>query len=307
MDTRSLQETALRYFLEVVKHGSINRASAQLNVAPSAISRQISRLEQDLGARLFERRAKGMVPSGAGELLATHVRRERLEAQRLMEEIAALEARQIGRIRLASVEGMSIDFLPHLVRLFLADHPGVNVDLHSCAVEEVTRLVSEGEVDIGFTNNHRPRREVRVEARAAAPIHALVARDHPLASRERLALSDIVDYPLALPHGHTSVRQLFDLACARQGVLFEPVFTSNYLNALIHFALDGGGIALCAELTVRHRTDAERYRVIPIDETELGARFIEILTLAGRTLPAGVAAFVELARASFSAAAPRAG
>ena len=59
MASHVLQETAVRYFLEVVKAGSIKDAAAKLNVAPSAVSRQVGRLESELDTLLFERRSRG--------------------------------------------------------------------------------------------------------------------------------------------------------------------------------------------------------------------------------------------------------
>ena len=73
--TRVLQETAVRYFLEVVRRGSITEAAVTLNVASSAISRQIARLEAELDTPLFERVSRGMRPNAAGELLAAHALR----------------------------------------------------------------------------------------------------------------------------------------------------------------------------------------------------------------------------------------
>ena len=73
----TVQSAALKYFLEVARAGSIAEASQRLNIAPSAISRQISKLEAEIGVALFERRARGMNLSAAGELLAAHARRSR--------------------------------------------------------------------------------------------------------------------------------------------------------------------------------------------------------------------------------------
>ena len=66
MNPRVLQEISLRYFLEVVRTGSVSEAAGRLDVAPSAVSRQIARIERELGTLLFERRARGMVPNAAG-------------------------------------------------------------------------------------------------------------------------------------------------------------------------------------------------------------------------------------------------
>ena len=75
MRLQALQEPAVRYFLEVVRAGSVKDAAQKLNVAPSAVSRQVARLEQELDTLLFDRHARGMVPNAAGELLAAHARR----------------------------------------------------------------------------------------------------------------------------------------------------------------------------------------------------------------------------------------
>lgn len=72
MQLYGVQSTALRYFLEVARCGSISEASVRLNVSASAVSRQIAKLELALDASLFERRARGMVLSEAGARLAAY-------------------------------------------------------------------------------------------------------------------------------------------------------------------------------------------------------------------------------------------
>lgn len=126
MNPRVLQETALRYFLEVVRCGSISEASLKLNVAPSAISRQIARLESELDTLLFERRARGMVPSAAGELLAVHARHMQLESERVGSDILALRGLQRGKVRLASSEGFAVDFLPAAITAFRRRYSGIH-------------------------------------------------------------------------------------------------------------------------------------------------------------------------------------
>ena len=117
MKSRHLQEPALRYFLEVVRCGSITEASKRLNVAISAISRQIARLEDLLGMVLFERRPRGMVLSAAGEVLAAHARKSALEADRVVSDILALQGQRSGNVRLASTEGFAVEYLPHVIEI----------------------------------------------------------------------------------------------------------------------------------------------------------------------------------------------
>ncbi|MFD2238282.1 LysR family transcriptional regulator [Aureimonas populi] len=294
--SRVLQDSALAYFLAVVRTGSVNKASARLNVAPSAISRQIARLERELGTTLFERRPSGMVPSASGELLAVHVRRAQLDAERVAGEIRALEGLERGMVRLASTEGLAEGFLPHQVHLFRQRYAGIHFDLRIAAAGEVTRLVREGACDIGLTFGHAPEHEIRIEKRVRAPIHVVAAPGHPLADKRSLSLSQLTPYPLALPSPQTSIRRLFDISCSRQGLVLKPVFTSNYATALINFAVEGGGVALFGELAVRHRQDRQRFAIVPLRDEELHARTIEVQTLAGRILPKGVNAFLDQLR-----------
>src|SRR5450830_771004 len=97
-NTRILQETAVRYFLEVVRRGSITEAALTLNVASSAISRQIARLEDELDTPLFERVSRGMKPNAAGELLAAHALRAQLETERIGNELLALKGLRRGEV-----------------------------------------------------------------------------------------------------------------------------------------------------------------------------------------------------------------
>ena len=125
MKSQYLQDTALRYFLEVVRCGSIAEASQRLNVASSAISRQISSLETLLDTVLFERRPRGMVLSAGGEMLAAHAQKVTLEADRVVADLLALKGLRSGRIRLAASEGFGIDFLPRLIRGFQQKYPAI--------------------------------------------------------------------------------------------------------------------------------------------------------------------------------------
>ena len=118
LSSTRLQDTALRYFLEVVRSGSVSEAATRLNVSPSAVSRQVAALEDLLGVPLFDRRPRGMAPSAAGELLAAHARRGALEADRVVSDIQALQGLRTGLVRICSSAGFAIEFLPRVMAQF---------------------------------------------------------------------------------------------------------------------------------------------------------------------------------------------
>ena len=141
---RHLQETALRYFFEVARCGSLTEASERLHVAASAVSRQIAGLEQALGTPLFERHPRGMVLNAAGEILATHARRASLDAERAITEILALRGLRSGRVRIAASEGFANEFLPPLIVAFRSHNAGIVFELNVEPPAQVSARVRNG-------------------------------------------------------------------------------------------------------------------------------------------------------------------
>lgn len=293
MNERALVDNALRYFLEVARRGSINKASNALHVAPSAVSRQIARLESELDTQLFERHPTGMKLSPSGELLAGHARRARLEAARIIDEITGLEGIQKGTVHIASIEGLASYLLPYVIGEFRKKYQGIHFELLICSSAEVTRRVREGAADIGLAISPPPESDIKVEKRIMAPIYAIVHAAHPLASKKQVTLAQLSHYPMALPTRDTTVRQLFDVSCSRQGLLIEPVLVCNFVNSLIQFVTCDGGVTLFGELSIRHLKNRMELKALPIKDREMSVRTIEVQTMARRTLPKGVAAFLE--------------
>lgn len=288
-----MNSTALRYFLEVARTGSIAEASARLNVASSAISRQIAHLEADLGVELFERRPRGMVPSPAGELLARHARRVFLEEEAIVNELKRLRGLATGVVRIAATEGFGLSLIPSAIHDFRRDHPGIRVELHVDAPAEVTRMVRDGDVDIGATFSFAPQAGVRAIGEGRAPVLAVLAKDHPLAGRVVLSLAELAAEPMALPEKDTTARQVFDIACGLAGVSVQPVLVSNYIAALWAFAAEGGGITIASSFSVHSRSVGTQVALVPIDAPTLDQRRYQILTMLGRRLPDAVDAFAS--------------
>lgn len=291
MQPYGIQSTALRYFLEVVRCGSISGASQRLNVAASAVSRQIAKLERELQTPLLERRARGVVPSAAGERLAVHARKAQLASEQVAAELRGLADLRRGQVRLATTEGFSLDFLPEVIVAFRQGYAGIHFSLEVCAPAAVTRRVQEGDADLGLTFSLRPEPDISVDAALSGAIEAVVAPEHPLAGRTGLTLADLQPFPLALPMPDTTVRQLFDICCGVQGLSFEPVLVSNNMQALYRFAALGGGVALSSELSLRSRLREGQLVALPLLDEGLAARRIELQSMAGRELPPAVNAF----------------
>lgn len=293
MHYRLLQETSLRYFLEVVRTRSIKEAAERLHVAPSAVSRQIAKLEQALETLLFDRLPRGMVPNAAGELLAAYAKRAENDIDRVASDIMMLRGLRLGRVRLAVTPGFASDLVPTAAAHFRRNHPTIHFDMTVCSHGEIAQRIREGAADIGLTLSSMPEPEIKLELRHACPIYAVMSSQHPLAQQTQLTLAQVTAYPLALPAGNSSVGQLLDTCCSRQGLRYEKSFISNQLDSLISFvAADSNSIAFYGELSIRQQLAQGRIAAIPLRDREMSERYLEIQTRANRSLSDAAKAFV---------------
>lgn len=294
-----LHSLALRYFVEVAKAGSLAGASEHLHVAISAISRQISKLEQEVGAALFERMPRGMVLTAAGEALAQHARRVLLEDAAVLDDIAATHSSGgVGVVRVGCTEGFTLSFLPAMMVRHQAQYPQATFVLRAGTPGEVAHWVEIGEVDLGVTFSTGGSTEVRIEYSVEVPVCAVLRPTHPLAQQDVLTLAELSAYPIALMERGTTVRQLFDWCCSVQKLTFDVVLNSNSSSALYAFAAATDAIALGSRLSLSGSAREPALTARRIDEPLLDKRVLQVTTMRERRLPAAVETFIAALIAS---------
>ncbi|MFM2479872.1 LysR family transcriptional regulator [Celerinatantimonas sp. YJH-8] len=291
--SKYLQDTTMRYFLEVVRSGSISEAASRLNVAASAVSRQISGLEDKLDTPLFERRKSGMIPTAAGELLAAYAFRNQLETEKVAKEIQELQGLQRGEIKLVCTAGFSLDFIPQVIASFREKYPHINFKLSIAVAEEVVRRIVEGECDVGVTFSQIPMENLHVAYRCSSPLMAVVPHHHQLAHKKRVTLNQLSGYPIAVPERHILTRRLFDACCSRQNLMIQPALETTSISSLLAFVRYANGVCISAHLVVKQYLKDHNLVAVPIVGVDINGLDIEINTLSGRTLPKAVSTFVE--------------
>lgn len=282
----------VRYFLAVASTGSLSAASQQLFVAVSAISRQIQRLEAELGAPLFERHPRGMILNDAGRIFESHVRRSLLGMEQARAEIKGLKAVRRTALRIACPDGLAFSLLPTLCSRFRQLNPAVSFNLTVGSVEEVADILRQGECDVAFQFSLHPERGVEVVGSWPAPVLLVMRKEHPLAEKS-IRLQDLSAWPMALPDRATTVRQLFDLSCQMSGTFIEPVLTCNNFSTLYAFLQQNPlAITLCSQFTVlfQHGELNLTQRSLGIDQ--LTQRTLQVQTVTGRQRSAALSLFL---------------
>ncbi|WP_353154714.1 LysR family transcriptional regulator [Pollutimonas bauzanensis] len=287
--------TAHRYFLEVAATGSIKRAAARLHIASSALSRQISRLEETTEARLFERRREGMVLTQAGELLADHVRRVAMDSDGVLRHIRNLQHVAHSTIRIGTNEGVAHNLLPDVLAQYRQQYPEVTFQVRVGSPGFVQRCLREGSIDIGLMFSLKPGSDVEVRHEIPSPICAIMGKGHPLADHTRLELEDLKNYPLAMTDSGTTVQLLFDvLSSGGDGSHFNPAYSSNS-SSLIRALVEGGhAVTLAGEITLCHALAQGSLIAVPLADEALPTRSLQVLTAEKGTLKNSVERFMTL-------------
>ncbi|WEB44285.1 LysR family transcriptional regulator [Streptomyces yunnanensis] len=290
-----LMPVSLAYFLEVARTGAVTEAAQNLRVAPSAVSRQIAKLESGIGVALFVRHPRGMTLTDAGSRLLAHARRSEAESSALVTELRTGSGAEVRNVTVACSEGFARRLVPHAMAVFRQGHPDVTFRLDRVPHQEATRRVAEGVADIAVTYAMAPRHDVRVECSVVVPMAAVVPPGHPLAGRERAGLAELCEYPLALPPAGTTHRDLFDIGVHMEGLTARPALVCDALAPKYEFVRSRGGIALVGDLgDLRSDPVAEGFAYVRLDHPVFRHREAQVQTMLGRRLPWAATQFTTL-------------
>jgi DNA-binding transcriptional LysR family regulator len=232
-----IESTALRYFREVTQRGSIKRAAESLNIAPSAISRQMQGLEDELAAQLFERGARGMTLTGAGQLLYRYAVESSDKLDRIRAQVEEFDTLQRGHIKIATVEGLLASFLSDFVVDLSKDYPGISITVITAGTSRVAEMVGQHSVDLGLVFGPAPRRDLIELARMRQSLCLVVAPHHPMAARDHCTVKDLAGLRVILPDPSFGIRQEIDRACAKANVQLDLYSETNSIAFLRTMAM----------------------------------------------------------------------
>ena len=286
-----MHAAVLRYFDQVARLGSIRRAAEALHVASSAVNRQILKLEEEIGAPLFERLRSGVRLTAAGELLLRHSRETLADFERTRLEIAGLSGTVTGHVRIICLESLLLRFMPQVVAGLAAAHPQMTLTVVGIDHGDTAEEMRSGRNDFGVLFADRRLRGVDALEIFKTSIGAVMRPDHPLAKRRSLTFTDCAAYPVVMLYDRWLLDLIMATEFAASGEKLVPRLVSNSIDFMRQIIERGLGIGFFTPIGFIDEIERGELVHVALAEPLLADSPIAILVPRGRepTLPARIA------------------
>ena len=272
-----MHAAALRYLEEVARAGSIRQAAERLNVAASAVNRQILKLEDEFGVQLFERLPRGLRLTPAGDLAVRHARSTLHDFERLRGEISELKGVKSGVVRIACLDSLLPHLLPEVITAFNRRHPAVTFLVEGGTHGRIVHLVADGDVDFGVTFNLERHPDLILSADIAMPIMAMMAPGHPLAERSQVTVEECAAYPMLLQQDTQPIRSQIDTELLIRHKLRRPLVSCNNMALLKQLVLNGVGIAFYTPIGFLRELETGSVRAVPVASASMSKLRVGLL------------------------------
>lgn len=289
----------LRLFVNVAESSSLTTGASSSALSLAAASTRIKNLEQALGTQLLYRTKRGVSVTPAGDVLLQYARLLLSQAQRLGADMQKFSKSARGHVRIFANTTAVAEFLPQTLGDFLADHPGVDVDLREHPSAEIVRAVFEGRTEIGIVAGYVSTAGLETLPYFRDRMMLVVPPGHPLATRRQISFVEALPFEFVGMSAGGAMHSFIDGVAREHGwSLRLRIHVGNY-DAMCRLIESGVGIGVVAESAARRHARTTDIRVLRlVDEwavqpLKICVRSLDALTGLAREL---VQVLVEQAR-----------
>jgi LysR family transcriptional regulator, low CO2-responsive transcriptional regulator len=284
----------LQTFVEVASHASFSRAAEKRFRTQPAISSQIRALEDEVGAKLFDRSGGKVSLTAAGKAFQKYAQ-ETLDARKAMLiNLAEMEHVPRGAITVGANEGTCLHILPEVFADFKKQYPDVSVNIKRADYANIMESVTDNSVDFGVVSLPVKDNRLTVVLIHQDELVIIVPPNHPLGKMNSASVADLAVFPLVLPKaGHTrdAVEQLF----RKRGLKPHYSMELDSSELLKRFVAAGVGVGFIPRSNVQHDVRAGVLSAISIADAQL-RRDLALVFRKDKALSRAALAFIEIAK-----------
>jgi LysR family transcriptional regulator, carnitine catabolism transcriptional activator len=230
-----------------LKH--FTRAAERCHTSQSALSVMIRKLEDIVGARLFERDTRKVALTPEGELFAEVAKTLLAEMESAFDDMSDYVAQRRGRVSIAALPSLAANGLPAVIAEYKGLYPGVKVSLHDALSDQCLSLLRQGKADLALTAPGANFQEFDARTLCSDPFYVVCRQDHPLSKKRVIKTTDLAGHELIHLATSSSVRQHVD-NLLREVQVVPSGFEVEHLATVAGLVKQGLGISVVPELTL---------------------------------------------------------
>ena len=234
----------LRLFVAVAEAQNLTRGAARVHLAASSASHRIRLLEEGIGTQLFNRQARGVSLTQAGDALLRHARKVFAQLEQMHADLAPYAAGVRAHVSLWANTHATHTFLPDDLADFLRRYPQVSVTLEEHASPDIVMAVARGEVDLGVVAERIEGAEVEMIPYHADRLVLIVPAGHVLASRNCVRFAEVIDHPFVMLHAGSAIHTFTMNAAAALGRHLNVRIQVRSFEAVCRMVGSGAGLGL---------------------------------------------------------------
>lgn len=231
-------------FLAVARTLNFSQAADAVHLSQPALSANIRRLEQVVGARLFDRDTRTVALSAVGREFHEIASGITYQVRHGLDHMHEIVAGSLGHLNIAVAPSVAASFLPNVLVKYKAAYPQIKVTLYDVMTDAGIDMVRSGNADIALMPQQPEAGDLQQHVLFRDPLVVLCATGHPLSSRENLNWADILSHDLIVREHDSSVHQLLKMQYLRHGKILEPSFMVNNVGTALGLIAAGLGIGV---------------------------------------------------------------
>lgn len=281
------------------------RAARALSISQPALSKALHEVEEIFGARLFERHARGMQATAAGEVVIRYARQILGDIHRMEDDIDGLASERSGAVAVGALPGAAAGLLPVVLAKARKLHPRLKIRIVQGRTEDLLPMMTAGELDMVIGRLYPPRVPdgIKRERLYEEPLAAIARASHPIFRKARPRLADLAAYEFILPTFSQRVGQEIEHVLVDAGLPASPETlrstSISFIREMLH-ATDM--VTVAARVLLAGDLARGSLRLIPVRLPELD-RPAGLMTRHDRPLSRPAEALAALVRASIAEAA----